>query len=113
MAEWYRLSGLSRAIKSGKEHRKEYRGAKAIDCSCRNHGTCEWCKANRLYASNREKEAAQQKYEEYFNSWVQTLLREEEEDIEIEPNIVVEDVSFNGEPLDGHMLERMIEEMEE
>ena len=28
-------------------------------------------------------------------------------------NIVIEDVSFNGEPLDGHMLERMIEEMEE
>lgn len=39
---------LDKAIKHGKEKRKPYRGAKAIACSCRNHGTCEWCKGNRL-----------------------------------------------------------------
>ena len=111
MTEWYRLSGLSRGIKSGKEHRKEYRGAKAIDCSCRNHGTCEWCKNNRLYASNREAEAAEQKYKEYFDASMQILAQEA--DIEIDPDIIVEDVSLNGEPLDGHLLERMIEEIEE
>lgn len=38
---------LDKAIRSGKEHRKEYRGSKAIDCSCRNHGSCEWCAKNR------------------------------------------------------------------
>lgn len=111
MAEWYRLSGLSRAIKSGKEHRKEYRGAKAIDCSCRNHGTCEWCKNNRLYASNRKIEAAEQKYKEYFDAGMQTFVQEA--DIEIDPDIIIEGVSLNGEPLDGHLLERMIEEIEE
>lgn len=111
MAEWYRLSGLSRGIKSGKEHRKEYRGAKAIDCSCRNHGTCEWCKNNRLYTSNREAEAAEQKYKEYFDAGMQILAQEA--DIEIDPDIIVEGVSLNGEPLDGHLLERMIDEIEE
>lgn len=33
---------LDKAIKHGKEHRKAYRGAKAVDPSCRNHGTCPW-----------------------------------------------------------------------
>ena len=40
---------MCKAIKAGKEHRKEYRGAKAVDCSCRNHGTCTYCRDNRLY----------------------------------------------------------------
>lgn len=34
---------LDKAIRSGKEHRKAYRGAKAIDHTCRNHGSCPWC----------------------------------------------------------------------
>lgn len=38
---------LDKAIASGKEHRKVYRGSKAIDCTCRNHGSCEWCRENR------------------------------------------------------------------
>jgi hypothetical protein len=31
---------LDKAIKTGKEHRKPYRGSKAFDRSCRNHGDC-------------------------------------------------------------------------
>lgn len=38
---------LDKAIRSGKEHRKEYRGSKAFDCTCRNNGSCEWCRMNR------------------------------------------------------------------
>lgn len=34
----------------GKEHRKSYHGSKAVDKTCRCHGTCDWCKANRLYS---------------------------------------------------------------
>ena len=41
--------GLEKAILSGKEHRKPYRNAKAIDKNCRNNGDCIWCKENRLY----------------------------------------------------------------
>lgn len=40
---------LDKAIEHGKEHRKPYRGSKAIDPSCRNHGSCPWCKRNRLH----------------------------------------------------------------
>ena len=46
---------LDKAILHKKEHRKEYHGSKAFDCTCRNHGSCDWCKNNRLYQSNREK----------------------------------------------------------
>lgn len=41
-----------KSIISGKEHRKPWIGknrSKNIDCSCRNHGSCEYCKNNRLY----------------------------------------------------------------
>lgn len=34
---------LDKAIEHGKEERKPYRGAKAIDYTCRNHGSCDWC----------------------------------------------------------------------
>lgn len=40
---------LDRAIEHGKEKRKKFYGAKAVDCSCRNHGSCPWCKENRLH----------------------------------------------------------------
>lgn len=40
---------LDKAIKYGKEHRKQYYDSRAIAYSCRNHGTCEWCKANRKH----------------------------------------------------------------
>lgn len=40
---------LDKAIEHGKEKRKEYRGSKAIDKSCRNHGGCPWCERNRKF----------------------------------------------------------------
>lgn len=55
---------LDKAIKSGKEHRKEYRGAKACDKTCRNHGSDDWAKDNRLYRANRLEEKAKQDLEE-------------------------------------------------
>lgn len=44
---------LDKAITHGKEHRKPYYGTKAIDGSCRNHGSCEICKGNRLRQKNK------------------------------------------------------------
>jgi len=41
--------GLEKAIKYGKEKRKSYRGAKAVDRSCRNHGDCPYCANNRRH----------------------------------------------------------------
>ena len=37
-------------------------GSKAFACSCRNHGTCGWCRSNRTYNELRDKEKAE--YEE-------------------------------------------------
>ena len=48
------IMGLEKAIEHGKEKRKPYRGAKAVDYTCRNHGSCSWCEGNRLYSSKRK-----------------------------------------------------------
>lgn len=40
---------FDKAIEYGKEKRKPYKKAKAIDSRCRNHGTCQYCKENRLF----------------------------------------------------------------
>ena len=47
---------LDKAIEHGKEHRKPFRGSKAIDPSCRNHGGCPWCEGNRLHKAKKELE---------------------------------------------------------
>ena len=57
------LTMLDKAIEHGKEHRKPYRGSKAFDRTCRNHGGCDWCKDNRLYRTNRLEEKAKQDIE--------------------------------------------------
>ena len=40
---------LDKAIMHGKERRKPYRGSKAIDGTCRNHGGGPWCEENRKH----------------------------------------------------------------
>lgn len=45
---------LDKAIIHGKEHRKMYYGSKAIDKSCRNHGSCDYCQGNRTYKNKKE-----------------------------------------------------------
>ena len=55
---------LDKAIEHGKEKCKPYRGSKAIDCSCRNNGTCEWCKASRLYSTRKREEAMKYRIKE-------------------------------------------------
>ena len=47
---------MDKAIKSGKEHRKEYYGSEAIAKSCRCHGSCPICLGNRMYQYKKEKE---------------------------------------------------------
>ena len=57
------LTMLDKAIEHGKEHRKQYRGSKAVDKTCRNHGSDDWEKDNRLYRANRLEEKAKQDIE--------------------------------------------------
>jgi hypothetical protein len=40
---------MDKAIEHGKERRKQYRGGKAIDPCCRNHGGCPACESNRKH----------------------------------------------------------------
>lgn len=46
---------LDKAIKHGKEKRKPYRGSKAFDHTCRNNGSCSYCKSNRTHKNKRRK----------------------------------------------------------
>lgn len=55
---------LDKEIEHGKEKKRPYRGSKAIDPSCRNHGSCEWCKEGRLYKRRRQDVATKQALEE-------------------------------------------------
>ena len=48
---------FDQAILHHKTHRRPYQGAKAIDATCRNHGTCPWCQANRQYQLLRARQA--------------------------------------------------------
>ena len=56
---------FDKSIQPGKEHRKHYRGAKAVDCTCRNHGSCEWCHRNRTHKNDKRELAAEQELSEY------------------------------------------------
>ncbi len=44
---------LDKAIQHGKAKRQPYRKAKAISRTCRNHGSCPYCRGNRLVSNTR------------------------------------------------------------
>ena len=56
---------LDKAISHGKEHRRPYRGNKAVDYTCRNHGGCDWCKNNRMYNEKRELEKMKYRLDDF------------------------------------------------
>ena len=56
---------LDKSIQSGKEHRKPYSGSKAVDSTCRNHGSCTWCQGNRIYKNEKRNLALEQRLEEF------------------------------------------------
>lgn len=59
---------LDKAIEHGKEFRKQYRGSKAIDPTCRNHGGDPWEEGNRLYKHERKYEGDMQQLKEESNA---------------------------------------------
>lgn len=56
---------LDKAIKHGKEKRKEYRKSQAFDRSCRHGGSCSYCSGNRVFASKRRAPADFETQENY------------------------------------------------
>lgn len=57
--------GLEKAIVSGREHRKPYHGAKAVCFNCRNHGTCDYCRGNRLHSTRKREATANERQDEH------------------------------------------------
>lgn len=61
---------MDKAIKSGKEHRKEYPFCKSVDTQCQNHGgrykgwECPYCKGNRLHKFKKREQEAKSKLKE-------------------------------------------------
>lgn len=54
---------LDKSIKYKKEKRKPYRGSKALDHTCRNHGSCDWCRENRMHKFRDKKPAEDIKWQ--------------------------------------------------
>ena len=46
---------LNKAIRYGKEHRKGYYGAKAVDPLCRNNKGCSYCEKGRQHKNKKRK----------------------------------------------------------
>lgn len=51
---------FDKAIKSGKEHRRQYYGPTKHDTSCRPGGGCPWCEGNRTYNDRRRRRATEE-----------------------------------------------------
>ncbi len=56
---------LDKAIKHGKEKRKQYRGSKAFDPTCRNHGSDSYATKGRLHNRTKRENAANAKVVEH------------------------------------------------
>lgn len=60
---------LEKAIQHKKEKRKPYRGSKAFDCSCRNHGSCSYCENNRTLFDKKARLKTEGQEDEFFGYW--------------------------------------------
>ena len=57
---------LDKSIEHKKDFRKQYRGAKSADCTCRNYGSCIYCYSTRMYRTKKEIAKAELKIKEYL-----------------------------------------------
>lgn len=56
---------LDKAVKYKKEKRKPHRKAKAVDGSCRNHGSCPWCESGRQHFDAKKRTACEDDMKEW------------------------------------------------
>jgi len=64
---------LEKGVHHGKEHRKPHAHpgstkprAKDVDWSCRNHGSCQYCREGRLFNAKKRLAGAIQRMREYL-----------------------------------------------
>ena len=62
---------LEKSILHGKDHRKPLRGSRRFDSSCRNHGSCSYCRDSRLVQSMKEDNRTKEQINDYFGFWFQ------------------------------------------
>lgn len=56
---------LDKAIRHKKEKRKPYRGSKAFDRTCRNHGSCAYCERQRTQKNKALDRAAKEQIKKF------------------------------------------------
>ena len=59
---------LEKGIEYGKERRRNYQGSKRFDRSCRNHGSCSYCRAGREHNGKKRQLSAVEKMNDYKNN---------------------------------------------
>lgn len=59
---------FDKAIEYGKEHRKKYHGAKAVDKACRNHGNDDWSLEDRVHRNKKRQRILDEKIQE-VDAW--------------------------------------------
>jgi len=74
------LMSLDKAIMYGKERRRPYRGAKAIDPACRNHGDDDWAIESRLHKHKKRQLSAEEQLEELELEELEEDTQESDED---------------------------------
>jgi len=58
---------LEKSIKSGKEHRTPYRGAKSVSASCCNHGDDDWSMSDRTFNYDKKIRKSISNYNDYID----------------------------------------------
>jgi len=53
---------------------KIYRKSRVFDRTCRNHGSCPWCKGNRLYSTRKRELEANLEIEEAWKRLIYARL---------------------------------------
>lgn len=70
---------FDKAIEYNKEHRKKYRGAKAVDKSCRNHGSDDWSFEDRVHKNKKRQRVIDEKIQE-VDAWLDGDYEDWEDD---------------------------------
>lgn len=60
---------LGKAINNKKEYRQPYRGSRRFDRSCRNHGSCSYCKEGRTHFDKKARLRVEGQENEWFGYW--------------------------------------------
>lgn len=58
---------LDKAIAAGREHRRQYRGAGAVDTRCRPPVRCAWCRRRLRYWRQKQRERVDQALKEWMD----------------------------------------------